>query len=118
MKLGLALAVLLTLAINAFAGILPTSRGGTGANLTPSSGKVVTSSSSALQLSTSIVLPAGGTVVIPAGGTTASSAPLYVIAGSTLSTKEKGAIESNGTNLFWTNSSGVRNVIQISPQNN
>ncbi len=95
----------------ALAGILPTSRGGTGANLTPAAGAVITSTASGMAVSTSLkALPSGFTIVLPAGSTLA--APLTIIGGSTMATPQKGAIESNGTHLYWTNSSGTRFIIK------
>ncbi len=114
--------------LNALAGILPASRGGTGANLTPVAGGVISSSSSgfvvvpagtsgqvlksngtsAPAFSSSILVPSGGTVVLSAGTTVANGAPLYIPTGSTLATPMSGAIESNGTNLYWTDSTGKR----------
>lgn len=96
----------------ALAGILPTSRGGTGANITPSNGAIITSNASTFQASTSLLMPSGGTVVLASGATTASGAGLYIPAGSSLTTPEKGAIESNGTHLYWTDSTGTRQLIK------
>ena len=96
----------------AFAGILPMSRGGTGANLIPSSGSIVTSTASTLQVTSSLLVPAGGSIVLAAGGTTASHAALYIPAGSDLTTPEAGAIESDGTHLYWTNGAGSRQLVK------
>jgi hypothetical protein len=89
-----------------FAGILPTSRGGTGANITPVAGKFVFSTSSGLSIANSV--PSGGTLVMSAGTTVASGAPFTIPAGSTLATREKGALESDGTDLYWTDKNGTR----------
>lgn len=117
----------LLMAVSAHAGILPTSRGGTGANLTPSLGGVIASISSGFSVVTpgaanqifvsngtattplfrsSWVVPSGGTVMLAAGSATA--APFIIQSGTTLTTVYKGAIESDGTHLWWTDSSGIR----------
>lgn len=75
------------------AGILPTSRGGTGTS------------------NGTISIPSGGTLLLPAGLTTNQGAPMYFKAGSTLATKENFAFETNGTKLYWTNSLGQRQLI-------
>lgn len=98
MKVFIFLALLVS--VSAFAGILPTSRGGTGANITPSANAVVTSTSSGFALSTHITLGAGTSVV---GG-----APLTIPSGTDLVTPVNGSVESDGTHLYWTNGSGTR----------
>ncbi len=45
---------------------------------------------------------------LPAGGTAASSAPLKINSGSLLTSPESGAIESNGTSLYFSNTTPVR----------
>ena len=45
---------------------------------------------------------------LPAGVAAAGGAPLKINSGTNLTTTEDGAIESNGSDLFWTNSSLVR----------
>lgn len=120
----------------ALAGILPTSRGGTGSNLTPAAGKIVYSTSSGMAVTaagsqnqilisngtsaptfnSSLVMPAGGTVVIAAGGTTSQSQQMTIKPGSTLATPVSGALESNGTHIWWTDSSGVRHLLDNSGQ--
>jgi hypothetical protein len=45
---------------------------------------------------------------LPAGTATASTAPLKIDAGTVLAATEVGAIESNGTHLYWTDSGGTR----------
>ena len=106
MKKFLFIAVVL-LADAAFAGILPTSRGGTGANITPLNGDYVKSTSSGFAVTNSIVVPSGGTVYVSAGTTLV--APFYwQTSGSTLTTPVKGAFETNGADLYWTDSTGTR----------
>lgn len=48
---------------------------------------------------------------LPAGTATANTAPLKFTSGTNLTTAESGAMEWNGTNLFLTNSSNVRQTI-------
>lgn len=48
---------------------------------------------------------------LPAGTTTANTAPLKFTAGTNLSTPEPGAIEYDGTNLYFTDSSNIRKTI-------
>jgi hypothetical protein len=45
---------------------------------------------------------------LPAGTASAGTAPLKIDAGTNMTATEIGAIESTGTDIFWTNSSGVR----------
>ncbi len=45
---------------------------------------------------------------IGAGAATASSAPLKIDSGALMTTPEDGAIENNGTHLYWTNTAGTR----------
>lgn len=119
-------------AMVASAGILPASRGGTGANLVPVAGGMVSTTSSAFNVvpagtpnqilisngtsaptwGSTIIIPSGSTVVLGSqAATSAYHAPLYIPSGSTLVTPEKGAIESNGTHIWWTDSSGVRHIL-------
>ncbi len=111
--------------LNALAGILPASRGGTGANLTPAAGGVISSSSSgfvvvpagtsgqvlksngtsAPAFSSSILIPAGGSIVLAAGTTVENGAPLYIPSGTSLATPISGAVVNDGTHLWWVDSS-------------
>lgn len=79
----------------ALAGILPASRGGTG--------------------QTSMTNFAVGRGFTLAAGTTLAT-QMYIPAGSTLATPKAGAIESNGTRLYWTNSSGARFFFNFTAQ--
>lgn len=95
------------------AGILPTSRGGTGANIIPSQGTAVYSTSSGFAITSNSVfsstgIVAGSSVVLAAGTTVSNGSPLYILAGSSLATPQKNAIENDGTHLYWTDSSGTR----------
>ena len=56
---------------------------------------------------TSAVSPTA-TVHIQAGTTAANSAPIKIVAGSLMTTPEAGAIESDGTHIYWTTAAGVR----------
>ncbi|WP_151673701.1 hypothetical protein [Patiriisocius marinus] len=51
------------------------------------------------------------TLHLRAGGSNAQSAPIKLTSGSILSTPERGALEYDGTNLYFTNNSGTRSVI-------
>lgn len=51
---------------------------------------------------------------LPAGGASANSAPLKLTSGTVLATPEAGAIEFDGTNLYFTTSGGVRKTITAS----
>jgi len=77
------------------AGVLPASRGGTG--------------------QTSMTNFAVGKGFTLAAGTTLA-APMFIPSGSTLATPAAGAIESNGTRLYWTNSSGARFYFNFTAQ--
>jgi len=48
---------------------------------------------------------------LPAGTTAAGSAPLKIEPGTNMSSTENGAIESNGTHLYWTDSGGTRHQL-------
>jgi hypothetical protein len=50
---------------------------------------------------------------LPSGSTSASTAPLKLTSGTNLTVAEAGAIEYNGTNLFFTPSSATRNNFLI-----
>lgn len=45
---------------------------------------------------------------LPAGTATANTAPLKIPSGTLLTTPEPGAIESDGTHLYWTDAGGTR----------
>jgi hypothetical protein len=48
------------------------------------------------------------TLQLPGGTTAASSSPLKINSGTLMTATEHGAIESDGTHLYWTNNSGTR----------
>jgi hypothetical protein len=50
---------------------------------------------------------------LKAGTATANTAPLKIAAGVNLATPEPGAIESDGTNLYWTNSGSTRGQVAL-----
>ena len=50
---------------------------------------------------------------LPSGGTAATSAPLKLTIGSLLTATEAGAIEYDGTNLYFTNNAGTRNQLAV-----
>lgn len=108
--------ILVTLFFSAisFAGILPTSRGGTGANLTPSNGAAVYSTSSGMAITSgntvfnSFGIATATSIVIGAGTTLPNGAQIYITPGSSLATIQKNAVESDGTHVYWTDSSGTR----------
>ncbi len=118
------ISLIIFLSASGWAGILPTSRGGTGANLIPAAGGIISSSSSGFVVvpagSTNALLQSNGTltpsfvtnITLAAGTTVAGGAPLVIPAGSVLATPVSGAIESNGTNLSWTDSAAKRWTIQ------
>lgn len=126
MKIFIALVFLIGVFANA--GILPASRGGTGAALIPAAGGVISSTSSGFN-----VVPAGtqnqilisngasnpsftGNITLAAGTTIAGGAPLVIPAGSSLAAPISGAFESNGAAIFWTDSTGKRWRIQLLTQ--
>jgi hypothetical protein len=47
-------------------------------------------------------------LTLPAVSTTAGTSSLKITAGTVMTTPEQGAIESDGTHLYWTNSGGTR----------
>lgn len=53
---------------------------------------------------------------IRAGTATANTAPLKLTSGTNLTTAEAGAMEYNGTNLFFTNSAATRATVQTSKE--
>lgn len=65
----------------------------------------------------SYVLKAGDTMTgplhLPAGTATANGAPLKLAAGSNLTTPEAGAIEFDGTNLYFTDSTPARKTLAV-----
>lgn len=57
--------------------------------------------------------PSIGPIQLPAGTAVAGTAPLKMVAGVNLTTPEPGAIEFDGTNLYFTNSGGTRRTISF-----
>lgn len=88
--LDLTVGLLLFVSVASVAGVLPTSRGGTGSST--------------------------GKITLPVGTSVAGGAPLIIPAGTTLATPTAGAIESNGTRLYWTNGSGARFFFNFTAQ--
>ena len=113
MKLFLVVTLLSSLS---FAGVLPTSRGGSGKAITPSLGSMVYSTSSGFSLSVSNIMPNGSSIIVPANTTTATGGAGFMItAGTTLGDgkqpSDNGTIESDGAHLYWINSSGDRKIL-------
>jgi hypothetical protein len=52
-------------------------------------------------------------VHLPAGTAIAGTAPLKINSGVVNTTPEPGAIESDGTNIYWVNDAGVRKTFTI-----
>lgn len=81
-------------------------------------GRVASISTGTLNDATKLPLSGGsltGMLNLMAG--TATAAPLRIPAGTTTSTAVSGNIESNGTNLFWTNASSNRQTLVSYPTN-
>lgn len=109
-----------------FAGTLSIARGGTGkASFTAGSilfvgggGTPLTENNSKLFWdSTNVSLGIGtnsptARLTLPAGTATANTAPLKFTSGTLLSVSEDGAMEYNGTDLYFTNSANRRTILQ------
>ena len=108
--------VLFLLSATAMAGVLPASRGGTGANLTPVLGQFLFSTSSGFSLSSAMTIVSGSSIVLASNSTlgTSGTQAFMISQGKTLTSPQAsdgGTIETDGTHLYWINSSGTRKTL-------